>query len=80
MSDKMVKLPPKELWPASPFTDFPGLMRFLPMWQTRTLRRYVNNGVIPVIRLKNQKMWFHLPSVEAALLKLQTGGMNSEEP
>ena len=60
----------------SPFTDFPGLVRYLPMYGERTLRDLRKRGLIPSIRPPgSRKLAFHLPSVDAALLRFQRGGI-----
>lgn len=62
--------------PATPFADFPGLVRHLPMYGERTLRSLVKKKVIPSIRPpRTRKLAFHLPSVEVALLRYQLGGI-----
>jgi len=59
----------------SPFTNFPGLVRHLPMYGERTLRELVKRRVIPCVRPPGtRKLNFHLPSVEASLLRYQQGG------
>lgn len=61
---------------ASPFTDFPGLIRHLPMYGERTLRALVKRKIIPAVRLPGtRKLGFHLPTVDAALLRYQKGGL-----
>ena len=61
--------------PSSPFTDFAGLVRHLPAYGPRTLRALVKRRVIPCVRPPGtRKLNFHLPSVEAALLRYQQGG------
>jgi hypothetical protein len=60
---------------ASPFADFNGLHSNLPMYSERSLRGFVRAGVIPSIVLPGgRKRLFHLPTVEAALRRRQTGG------
>ena len=59
----------------TPFCDFPALVRHLPMYSPRTLRQLVKNRIIPSVRPPgSRKLAFHLPSVEAALLRHQQGG------
>jgi len=59
----------------SPFTDFDGLVRHLPAYGQRTIRTLVKRGLIPCVRLPGtRKLNFHIPSVEAALLRYQEGG------
>ena len=59
----------------TPFCDFPALVRHLPMYSERTLRELVKRRVIPAVRPPgSRKLAFHLPSVEAALLRHQKGG------
>ena len=60
----------------TPFSDFPGLVRHLPMYGERTLRQLVKDKVIPAVRPPgSRKLAFHIPSVEAALLRFQHGGI-----
>ena len=60
----------------SPFTGFHGLVHHLPMYGERSLRQMVKDKVIPSIRpLGSRKLTFHLPSVDAALLRYQKGGV-----
>ena len=62
--------------PPSPFTDFAGLVRFLPAYRPRTLRSLIKRRLIPTARLPGtRKLNFHLASVEAALLRYQQGGI-----
>jgi len=62
--------------PPTPFCDFPGLVRHLPMYGSRTLRDLVKKGVISSIRPPgSRKLAFHIPSVERALLRFQKGGI-----
>jgi len=59
----------------SPFTDFGGLVRHLPAYGPRTIRTLVKRRIIPSIRPPGtRKLNFHIPSVEAALLRFQQGG------
>jgi len=59
----------------SPFVGFAGLARHLPMFKPRTLRALVARGVIPCVRPPGtRKLTFHLPSVDAAMLRYQRGG------
>lgn len=60
----------------SPFTDFPGLVRHLPMYGARTLRTLVKRKIIPSVRPPGtRKLGFFLPAVERALLRFQHGGI-----
>ena len=60
----------------TPFRDFPGLVRHLPMYGARTLRTLVKRKIIPSVRPPGtRKLGFFLPSVEAALLRFQRGGI-----
>ncbi len=62
--------------PPTPFTDFLGLVRHLPMYGSRTLRNLVKRKIIPSVRPPGtRKLGFFLPSVEAALLRFQRGGI-----
>src|SRR5436190_3539564 len=62
--------------PPTPFTDFEGLARHVPFQKPRSLRQMIKAGVIPVVRPPgSRKLGFHLPSVEAALLRFQRGGI-----
>ena len=57
----------------TPFCDFSALVRHLPMYGERTLRELVKRKILPVCRPPGtRKLAFHLPSVEAALLRHQT--------
>lgn len=61
---------------STPFCDFPGLVRHLPMYGERTLRNLIHKGIVPrILPPKTRKLNFHLPSVEAALLRFQRGGI-----
>ena len=60
--------------PSTPFCDFAALVRHLPMYGERTLRELIKRKVIPSVRPPgSRKLAFHLPSVEAALLRYQKG-------
>lgn len=60
----------------SPFADFAGLCAFLPMYKPRTLRSLLKKKILPVVRPPGtRKLGFHLPAVEAALLRQQKGGI-----
>lgn len=62
--------------PATPFCDFPALVRHLPMYGPRTLRELVKREIIPSVRPPgSRKLAFHIPSVDAALLRFQRGGI-----
>jgi len=68
-------LPPATPATQGPFTDFAGLVTHLPAYGARTIRALVKRRVIPCVRLPGtRKLNFHLPSVEAALLRYQQGG------
>jgi hypothetical protein len=59
----------------TPFCDFAALVRHLPMYGERTLRELVKRKIIPSVRPPgSRKLAFHIPSVEAALLRFQRGG------
>ena len=58
------------------FCDFKGLHSRLPFYSARSLRELIRRGVIPSIVLPGgRKRVFHWPSVEAALRRHQTGGV-----
>jgi hypothetical protein len=60
----------------TPFCDFAALVHHLPMYGERTLRELVKRRVIPAVRPPgSRKLAFHLPSVEASLLRYQKGGI-----
>ncbi len=62
--------------PPTPFCDFPALVRHLPMYGERTLRELVKKRIVPCLRPPgSRKLAFHIPSVEAALLRYQRGGL-----
>ena len=62
--------------PPTPFTDFFGLVRHLPMYGERTLREMVKRKIICAVRPPgSRKLAFHIPSVEASLLRFQRGGI-----
>ena len=62
----------------SPFTDFDGLARHVTFYKRRTLRDLVKRKILPCVRVKSsRKLGFHLPSVDAALLRFQQGGIQS---
>ena len=57
------------------FIDFAGLLANVPLGE-RTLRSEIKKGHLPAIRLPGgRRLLFHLPSVEAALLRFQRGGI-----
>ena len=57
------------------FLDFDGLLAVVPLG-ARTLRAEIKKGRLPVIRLPGgRRLLFHLPSVEAALIRFQRGGI-----
>ena len=60
----------------TPFTDFAGLVRHLPMYGERKTRDMLDKKIIPTIRPPGtRKLAFHLPSVDAALLRFSKGGI-----
>jgi hypothetical protein len=60
----------------TPFCDFSALVRHLPMYGERTLRELVKREIIPSVRPPgSRKLAFHIPSVEASLLRHQKGGI-----
>jgi predicted site-specific integrase-resolvase len=64
--------------PAKPsettFIDEAELLRRVPV-SRRTLYQYRVAGKIPFIRVGGRRVLFHWPSVEAALLRQQQGGV-----
>jgi hypothetical protein len=61
----------------TPFCDFSALVRHLPMYGERTLRELVKRKIIPSVRPPgSRKLAFHIPSVEASLLRYQKGGIS----
>jgi hypothetical protein len=62
---------------ATPFCDFSAMVRHLPMYGERTLRELVKRKIIPSVRPPgSRKLAFHIPSVEASLLRYQKGGIS----
>jgi excisionase family DNA binding protein len=55
------------------FIDEKELLRRLPV-SRRTLFSWRTSGKIPFVRLGGRRVLFHWPSVEAAMLRMQTGG------
>jgi len=55
------------------FIDEKQLLARLPI-SRRTVFDWVTSGKIPVVKLKRKKL-YHWPSVEAALLRMQRGGV-----
>ena len=70
------KLPAGSHQPEKPgFLDFKGIAEKIPL-SDRSLRAAVRSGAIPSIVLPGgRKRLFHWPSVEAALRRHQTGGV-----
>lgn len=62
--------------PDSAFIDEQELLRRLPV-SRRTLFNWRTTGRIPSVRLGGRRILFHWPSVEAALLRHQAGGLPS---
>ena len=61
---------------STPFTDFDGLMKHLPMYGERSLRELLKKKILPTIRPPgSRKLAFHLPSVDAAMMRFQRGGI-----
>lgn len=56
------------------FIDEKELLRRLPV-SRRTLFTWRETGKIPFVRLGGRRVLFHWPSVEAALLRMQRGGV-----
>lgn len=62
--------------PPSPFTDFTGLVNYLPMYKPRTLRALVKKKILPHIRPPGtRKLGFFLPAVESAMRRFEKGGI-----
>jgi hypothetical protein len=55
------------------FIDEKELLKRLPV-SRRTLFSWRTTGKIPFVRLGGRRVLFHWPSIEAALLRMQTGG------
>jgi excisionase family DNA binding protein len=55
------------------FIDEKTLSKRLPV-SRRTLFSWRTSGKIPFVRLGGRRVLFHWPSVEAAMLRMQTGG------
>jgi len=55
------------------FIDEKELLKRLPV-SRRTLFSWRTTGKIPFVRLGGRRVLFHWPSVEAAMLRMQTGG------
>jgi excisionase family DNA binding protein len=55
------------------FIDEKELLKRLPV-SRRTLFSWRTSGKIPFVRLGGRRVLFHWPSVEAAMLRMQTGG------
>jgi hypothetical protein len=65
-----------EAKPEKQFGGFPELMELVPNFSDRSLRKLIQDGVIPHIRPPGgRKFLFHLPSVIAALKRMQRGGL-----
>jgi hypothetical protein len=59
---------------ANTFISFGDLLPKLPIGE-RTARKWTRLGLIPSIRLPgSRRVFYHWPSVEVALLRLQRGG------
>jgi len=56
------------------FIDEKTLLKRLPV-SRRTLFSWRTTGKIPSVRLGGRRVLFHWPSVEAALLRMQRGGL-----
>jgi predicted DNA-binding transcriptional regulator AlpA len=56
------------------FIDQKQLLARLPI-SRRTLFNWRTSGTIPCVRLGGRRILFHWPSVEAALLRYQRGGV-----
>jgi len=56
------------------FIDEKTLLKRLPV-SRRTLFSWRTTGKIPFVRLGGRRILFHWPSIEAALLRMQTGGV-----
>jgi predicted site-specific integrase-resolvase len=56
------------------FIDEKTLLKRLPV-SRRTLFSWRTTGKIPCVRLGGRRILFHWPSVEAALLRKQKGGV-----
>ena len=57
------------------FTDFDGLLKIVPLG-ARTVRERIKRGQIPSILLPGgRRRLFHIASVEKAMLRFQTGGI-----
>ena len=67
----------KEMTPAKTTPDFINereLLKRLPV-SRRTLFSWRTTGKIPSVRLGGRRVLFHWPSIEAALLRNQKGGV-----
>ncbi|HEX3856282.1 MAG TPA: helix-turn-helix domain-containing protein [Verrucomicrobiae bacterium] len=58
----------------SNFINEKELLKRLPV-SRRTLFSWRTTGKIPFVRLGGRRVLFHWPSIEAALLRMQTGGV-----
>jgi predicted DNA-binding transcriptional regulator AlpA len=56
------------------FIDEKELLKRLPV-SRRTLFSWRTTGKIPSVRLGGRRVLFHWPSIEAALLRMQKGGV-----
>lgn len=56
------------------FIDEKELLKRLPV-SRRTLFSWRTTGKIPFVRLGGRRVLFHWPSIEAALLRMQKGGV-----
>lgn len=56
------------------FIDEKSLLKLLPI-SRRTLFNWRTSGKIPSVRLGGRRVLFHWPSIQAALLRKQVGGV-----
>jgi len=68
------ELPEQALSGETGFIDEKQLLKLLPV-SRRTLFSWRTTGKIPYVRLGGRRVLFHWPSVEAALLRMQKGGV-----
>jgi predicted DNA-binding transcriptional regulator AlpA len=66
--------PPNPPAPSAAFINEKELLKRLPV-SRRTLFSWRTKGKIPSVRLGGRRILFHWPSVEAALLRMQMGGV-----
>jgi len=68
-------LSPQNSSPREPdFIDEKTLLKRIPV-SRRTLFSWRVTGKIPFVRLGGRRILFHWPSIEAALLRMQKGGV-----